>query len=30
MTELEKISYAVIMVSRKLRHYFEVFKVWIT
>jgi ribonuclease HI len=30
MTELEKISYAVVMTSRKLRHYFEAFKVWIT
>jgi ribonuclease HI len=30
MTELEKISYAVIMASRKLRHYFEAFKVWVT
>jgi hypothetical protein len=27
MTELEKISYAVVMASRKLRHYFEAFKV---
>jgi hypothetical protein len=27
MTELEKISYAVIMASRKLRHYFEAFKI---
>jgi hypothetical protein len=25
MTELEKISYAVVMASRKLRHYFEAF-----
>jgi ribonuclease HI len=30
MTELEKISYAVVMASRKLRHYFEVFKVRVT
>jgi hypothetical protein len=30
MTELEKISYAVVMASRKLRHYFEAFKVWVT
>jgi ribonuclease HI len=30
MTELEKIAYAVVMASRKLRHYFEAFKVWIT
>jgi hypothetical protein len=30
MTELEKISYAVVMASRKLRHYFEAFKVPIT
>jgi hypothetical protein len=30
MTELEKISYAVIMASRKLRHYFEAFKVRVT
>jgi hypothetical protein len=29
MTELEKISYAV-MVSRKLRHYFEAFKLRVT
>jgi hypothetical protein len=29
-TELEKISYAVIMASRKLRHYFKAFKVWVT
>jgi hypothetical protein len=27
MTELEKISYAVVMASRKLRHYFKAFKV---
>jgi hypothetical protein len=27
MTELEKIAYAVIMASRKLRHYFEAHKV---
>jgi hypothetical protein len=27
MTELEKIAYAVVMSSRKLRHYFEAFKV---
>jgi hypothetical protein len=27
MTELEKISYTVIMASRKLRHYFEAYKV---
>jgi hypothetical protein len=27
MTELEKISYAVVMASRKLCHYFEAFKV---
>jgi hypothetical protein len=27
MTELEKIAYAVVMDSRKLRHYFEAFKV---
>jgi hypothetical protein len=27
MTELEKIAYAVVMGSRKLRHYFEAFKV---
>jgi ribonuclease HI len=26
MAELEKISYAVVMASRKLRHYFEAFK----
>jgi hypothetical protein len=25
--ELEKIAYAVVMASRKLRHYFEAFKV---
>jgi hypothetical protein len=25
MTKLEKISYAVVMASRKLRHYFEAF-----
>jgi hypothetical protein len=30
MTELEKISYAVVMASRKLRHYFETFKVRVT
>jgi hypothetical protein len=30
MTELEKIAYAVIMSSRKLRHYFEAFKVRVT
>jgi hypothetical protein len=30
MIELEKISYAVIMASRKLHHYFEAFKVWVT
>jgi hypothetical protein len=30
MTELEKISYAVIMASRKLCHYFKAFKVWVT
>jgi ribonuclease HI len=30
MTELEKISYAVIMASRKLRHYFEAFEVRVT
>jgi hypothetical protein len=30
MTELEKISYTVVMPSRKLRHYFEVFKVRVT
>jgi hypothetical protein len=30
MTELEKISYAVVMASRKLRHYIEAFKVWVT
>jgi ribonuclease HI len=30
MTELEKISYAVVMTSRKLRHYFEAFKVRVT
>jgi ribonuclease HI len=30
MTELEKISYAVVMASCKLRHYFEAFKVWVT
>jgi hypothetical protein len=30
MTELEKISYAVIMASHKLRHYFEAFKVRVT
>jgi hypothetical protein len=30
MTELEKISYVVVMASRKLRHYFKAFKVWVT
>jgi hypothetical protein len=30
MSELEKISYAVVMVSRKLPHYFEVFNVRVT
>jgi ribonuclease HI len=30
MTELEKISYAVVMASRRLRHYFEAFKVRVT
>ena len=30
MTELEKISYAVVMASRKLRHYFEASKVRVT
>jgi hypothetical protein len=30
MTELEKIAYAVVMSSRKLRHYFEAFKVQVT
>jgi ribonuclease HI len=30
MTELEKIAYAVVMASHKLRHYFEAFKVWVT
>jgi hypothetical protein len=30
MTELEKISYAVIMASRKLRHYFKEFKIRVT
>jgi hypothetical protein len=30
MTELEKISYAVVMASHKLRHYFEAFKVRVT
>jgi hypothetical protein len=30
MNELEKISYAVVMASRKLRHYFEEFKVRVT
>jgi hypothetical protein len=30
MTELEKIAYAVIMASHKLRHYFEAFKVRVT
>jgi hypothetical protein len=27
MTELEKISYAMVMASHKVRHYFEAFKV---
>jgi hypothetical protein len=27
MTELQKIAYAVVMASHKLRHYFEAFKV---
>jgi ribonuclease HI len=30
MTELEKIAYADVMASRKLRHYFKAFKVWVT
>ena len=30
MTKLEKITYAVIMASRKLRHYFEAYKVRVT
>jgi hypothetical protein len=30
MTELGKIAYAVIMASRKLRHYFEAHKVRVT
>jgi hypothetical protein len=30
MTELEKISYAVVMALHKLRHYFEAFKVRVT
>jgi hypothetical protein len=30
MTELEKIANAVIMASRKLRHYFEVHRVRVT
>jgi ribonuclease HI len=30
MTEMEKIAYAVVMASRKLCHYFEAFKVWVT
>jgi hypothetical protein len=30
MTELEKIAYAVIMASHKLRHYFKAFKVRVT
>jgi hypothetical protein len=30
MIELEKISYAIVMASRKLRHYFEAFKVRVT
>jgi ribonuclease HI len=30
MTKLEKIAYAVVMSSRKLRHYFEAFKVRVT
>jgi ribonuclease HI len=30
MTELEKIAYAVIMASRKLRHYFKAHKVRVT
>jgi hypothetical protein len=30
MTELEKIAYAAVMASHKLRHYFEAFKVRVT
>jgi ribonuclease HI len=30
MTKLEKISYTAVMASRKLRHYFEAFKVRVT
>jgi hypothetical protein len=30
MTDLEKIAYAVIMALRKLRHYFEAYKVRVT
>jgi hypothetical protein len=30
LTELEKISYTVVIASRKLRHYFEAFKVRVT
>jgi hypothetical protein len=30
MTEIEKISYAVVLASRKLRHYFKAFKVRVT
>jgi ribonuclease HI len=30
MTELEKVTYAVVMASRKLHHYFEAFKVRVT
>jgi hypothetical protein len=30
MTELEKISCAIVMASHKLRHYFEAFKVRVT
>jgi hypothetical protein len=30
MTELEKISYVVVMASCKLCHYFEAFKVRVT
>jgi hypothetical protein len=30
MTELEKITYSVVMASRKLRYYFEAFKVRVT
>jgi hypothetical protein len=30
MMELEKIAYVVVMASRKLRHYFEAFKVRVT